>query len=835
MSSSSLRLARGAYVDDVTALYALLRDRRRLPMAVESTRAAPAAPGEPARACSGTTPSAAAAPPRSATVFGAARARRRPRARVRRHGRDGRRFALRRRPPPLAPCSSGASAASPSSRSSRAPTSPPRATCASPPPPSRSLGARRAPLRPDASHPFPSPSASPTTPSSSGPSAATTRSPRAVSAAWSAQCDPCSIPRPPRLHHGRPRGRRRHHLQRGPTLGAGGAPPRPTRTRTRTSPTPRDDAAPWAILRGHEEYHARHVGGGRRARVSLGRRAARAWSVPTRDLRTRDARVVAARLVAFGHRPRVGLSRGERGRRPLLVTAGEDCTVRLWDAPADLVPGLIKSDSTSRGTRGRRRRRTSPSPCFAAIGSRGVARVDPSRGERPRRARHRGRGRLHQAVGSLRTRRRRVVGVVTGDVCVSPARRRRRGGPEPSAGVTDSKGEYVRALALAAPDVLFVATNHGVLSRDDTPRSDADGRGAGMRPHRGGGGDAIMSVALLDPAKDGSARVALGDGAGRCPSSPSPRGPTRDANGIVVVGAGAGRLLDVFRCADGSVFTSEVGAWCDVGARPGRTMGNGNSRARRVPFGRRVLATAYHARSGLSVFGIKRKRRRVRGSDRDENRNREDALGVGASRGGSVRARTTGCVARGDSRGRGRSFGRLGESRDCHGRSRWSSVYVRGARHGDDVGGGADVFARGWRTRREPPPPRKPRRGGGGERGRVQSRGGETAARAAAAAAHRRVSRARWRPRRRPADRVRRQATAPVHIRDGRCVGRRAGRGGGDGDPRPRRGVQGDVLRRVRLGESVRAPPRAVRRVAQTANASARPGDGNVRIPFARG
>ena len=34
---------------------------------------------------------------------------------------------------------------------------------------------------------------------------------------------------------------------------------------------------------------------------------------------------------------------------------------------------------------------------------------------------------------------------------------------EPTAGVTDSKGEYVRALALAAPDVLFVATNRGVL------------------------------------------------------------------------------------------------------------------------------------------------------------------------------------------------------------------------------------------------------------------------------------------------------------------------------------------------------------------------------------
>ena len=46
----------------------------------------------------------------------------------------------------------------------------------------------------------------------------------------------------------------------------------------------------------------------------------------------------------------------------------------------------------------------------------------------------------------------------------------------------------------------------------------------------------------------------------------------------------------------------------------------------RVPFGRRVLATAYHARSGLSVFGDQNGNvAAFADPDRDENRNREDA------------------------------------------------------------------------------------------------------------------------------------------------------------------------------------------------------------------
>ena len=137
-----LFVSRGARTSAMSPLCARsLRDRRRLPMAIPRARAPRATRSwrEPARACSGTTPSATAAiHPRSPRRCSAPRACTASSLRQSSTPRS-RRSAVRApapTPTPLAPCSSGASAASPSSRSSRAPTSPPpRAARAAPPPP----------------------------------------------------------------------------------------------------------------------------------------------------------------------------------------------------------------------------------------------------------------------------------------------------------------------------------------------------------------------------------------------------------------------------------------------------------------------------------------------------------------------------------------------------------------------------------------------------------------------------------------------------------------------------------------------------------------------------
>ena len=165
----------------------------------------------------------------------------------------------------------------------------------------------------------------------------------------------------------------------------------------------------------------------------------------------------------------------------------------------------------------------------------------------------------------------------------------------------------------------------------------------------------------------------------------------------------------------------------------------------------------------------------------------------------------------------------LGESRDCHGRSRRSSVYVR-ARGGDDAGGGGGAARRGPRTD-------------------AAAAAAEAAAEAAAngagpiAAAKRAASRRRRRRARRDGQgrdgggggastiRVRRHNSSRPYPRRRRCAG--TTRGAGRGETRPPPSPRGSRRRAVVYDRILVELLRAPRRVAQTANAR-RPGAAGV-------
>jgi len=223
-------------------------------------------------------------------------------------------------------------------------------------------------------------------------------------------------------------------------------------------------------------------------------------------------------------------------------------------------------------------------------------------------------------------------------------------------GVSDSKCESVRDLLFAAPGVLYVATNRGLLHRVQVG---AKKEWTWRLVHRTEPVGPIMSLTLMDVGGgdgDGGGgtgggggggdmhRLALGDAHGRVTVVAAPAAVDEDDIGGGVGGASAEttimsgvrveaswqaseprRLLDVCWSAPeggrggggggggGSLFTSEVGGvvrwWRQQGGDGGGGDGGGGyggwvlAGVAAVPFCRRVLAVAFHAGCGVLLCG----------------------------------------------------------------------------------------------------------------------------------------------------------------------------------------------------------------------------------------
>ena len=236
------------------------------------------------------------------------------------------------------------------------------------------------------------------------------------------------------------------------------------------------------------------------------------------------------------------------------MTAGEDCAARLWARRADTgVPALETPVATLRGHRGRgiwratTLRAPDGSDVLVTAGADASIKLWDL-------AEYVAKSETKSAAGAVEHRALAAPGNAENAAQTAPAF-------EPSS--SDSGAAKVSALALASPDALFVGSTRGRLERLDFPPrglpgspSPEAGRGlARALAFETPDGAAIVSLARL-----GANRLALGEASGRVVILEiDPRGARSSAIERASWRATPPRrLLDVF-AADGAVLVAEVG------------------------------------------------------------------------------------------------------------------------------------------------------------------------------------------------------------------------------------------------------------------------------------
>ena len=360
--------------------------------------------------------------------------------------------------------------------------------------------------------------------------------------------------------------------------------------------------APFAILRGHEGSIMRVSWSedGTRVLSTSDDRTARTWRVPDGDQKKKEESEKDAPRRAFlvrtlyGHGGRVWDCQPARaGSRRLLVTAGEDCAVRLWEDPptaCDETHETQKGDvsrkekedpvATLRGHRGRGvwrcatvRNPRGAETLVTAGADASIKLWDLSEYEHAREAGSRG--------GTARGES------VAGNACDGRLETFTADATPREKDEDERKGRDVpRAVCLASPGVVFVGTERGALHEarvpttsrhrgtnepdepEPEPRSHAE-TAAGwvwranlfVEPS----GAAIVSVAEVRGKKEketplcGVRRLALGDARGRVAVLSVADGAAAATTLWSAQASPPRRLLDVLVGREGDIFTVVVG------------------------------------------------------------------------------------------------------------------------------------------------------------------------------------------------------------------------------------------------------------------------------------